>query len=219
MKRLIIGIALIVLCGVGQVEGAVVILDWSPLETGAVLEPTVGDWSNISTAQNWGEQIQFTNGAQITEMDIFSRNLWGSVGDSVTIRVWNDMNSAPGSLLFEFTETISIIDSDAAGTDTRINRKHVDFTSPVNLAAATPYWIGMSGTSTEIALAGLIGPNAPDDEHMFLFDGTTLVDDTSRHAGDMAFRLYGTQNVIPEPSTLLILCMGVFVLLVFKRRK
>ena len=90
MKRLIVGLAVaLVTVASGQARGDT-IWDYSPGTTGATIEPTLGNWSNTATVQNWGEQIQFATDVQITGMDIYSHILWGSLGDSATIRLWAD---------------------------------------------------------------------------------------------------------------------------------
>jgi len=203
---------------------ATIIFDYSPLTTGG----SGSSFANLSDGQNFVERIFFSTDVQVTDMDIYSQAASGSVGDSVTIRIFNDAGGQPGSLFTIFNETIAIIDTEGA-ISVDNNRKHTDFSTPVNLLANTDYWIGMSGTGNlEIAQLGL-STSFPEDSRMFQFSGLTPQLFTPTFVGDMAFRLSGwpspsTPSVVgqapmPEPSTMLLLGSGLAGLGFFRWRK
>jgi hypothetical protein len=215
----------------GLLEGASqrkadLLLDHSPATTGANLLPQVGVWSNMDIGQNFGEHFGFSSTEFLTGMDIYTRSEWPSLGMLVTVRLWADAAGLPGTLLYEFNETVSAVDSvgTVAGNDNV--RVHADITYQLALAANTIYWIGMSGGSVdgnshELGLLGLGGTNAPDDGSMAQFSGNAGREFVSINSsvGDMAFRLEGSTiptsgdapperlplpGVVPEPSSLVV---------------
>lgn len=191
---------------------AQIILDYSPATTGAAIYGDgYGDSTNVSEFQNSAEKVTFPNGAVLTGMDIYSWEGRGFVGQSVTIRLWSniiqplvnpDYAARPDELLAEFTEVISIIDTEGIGANPQLTRKHVDFTLPLTLDPGVTYWIGMSATSDgdtnsseSIGLAGLVGPNAPDNERQaLLFNKTYLPTNSSAKYGDVAMRLFADSD-------------------------
>ena len=186
-----------------------IIWDYSPVTTGG--SGSTG-WTNVSSNQNFAELVSFADAVTVTGMDIYSSDLRGSVGDLATIRIRSDAAGLPGSILFDFTETISAIDS--IGATAGNNRKHVDFTLPVSLAAGTPYWIGMSGTGFDLTQMAF-NTSPPADAKMAQFSNTTYQFLTS--VGDMAFRLHG--SAVPEPSSIVLLGLGTIGLVCMGRRK
>lgn len=214
IRRITAGVGLLTAVLAGGVAHASVIWDYSPATTQASITPPEyggvgGNWSNWSYGQNFAESVSFAAGATVTGMDIYSGPTWGSVGDSVTIRLWSDLNGSPDLLLQEMVTTISAIDDDGAVLG--VNRKHADI-APLILTAGTRYWIGMSGV-TEIAQAGL---TTVDDGVMAQFNNTDFL--YLQTIGDMAFRLEGTSDPVPEPGTFILLGGG-FAGLAFYRRK
>lgn len=223
--KVITGIVLLcalLVAGGGQAE---IIWDYSPATTAANADQ-IGGWTSKLSVQSFAESIRFVDPVQITGMDIYSftRNSnWQntnlpSVGDSVTIRLWSDALGHPATMLTKFTESISVIDSQGATLSNE--RVHVHFTTPLDLASGTTYWIGMCGTYTDLAQVGLTNPGAPGDSRMAQFNyGDDFQGMTSAVVGDMAFRLEG--SAVPEPSTLVgLLGFGaVGLIAVWQRRR
>jgi len=141
------------------------------------------------------------------------------ISDSVTIQIFADNGGTIGSLIDEFTESISLIDTDGARGNT--NRKHVDFTNPVSLLANTDYWISMSGgtlaSPIELGMLGLRDPNAPQDSSMIFRNGNDPWLDPRPVFGDMAFRLHGA--VVPIPPSVWLFGSGLLGLVGMARRK
>jgi hypothetical protein len=217
MRRLMrLAGVLLVMAALATPGQAAFIVDFSPATFGgATVTPGSNSWwQNQSTLDNFAESILFSSDATVTGMDIYSSSLNPvlSVGTQVTIRLWSDNAGAPGSLLTSFTEVITTIDGDGVGSATNAVRVRADFTSALELQANTRYWIGMSGTTSNIGLKGLSGVNAPDDSRMAWFNGSTL--NSVAPTGDMAFRLEGSlesaANPIPAPPGAVLGVIGVF---------
>lgn len=169
---------------------AAIIWDYSPETTGTTSGQS--SLSNTSDRQNFAEIVSFTNPVQLTGIDIYSARFNGSVGDSVTIRIWSDNAGTPDMLIHNFTDIISVIDTEGVGSWSGFgvpNRKFVDFSSsPVSLDAGTSYWIGMPGT-TPIDISQAFLNTNPGDGASAQFSGTSFSSFPS--FGDMAFRLHG----------------------------
>lgn len=199
--------AVVAVCAGSPPAKAAFIVNYSPGATGA---STFGSFLNLSTSQNFAERILFNSAATITAMDIYTASFQGPVGTSVTIRLWADNAGSPGTLITSFTETISVRDSDGNGGNSQIARIRATFTNALNLSANTQYWIGMSGTSTDIGLFTLTGPNAPDNARSAIFTGTTF--GSTNNTGDMAFRLEGTLGGVvaaPAPAGAVLFGIGL----------
>lgn len=197
---------------------AIVLLDQSPATTGATILSDKLD--NRSTSQNFAEDFSFATAVKITGMDIYMNEDTPELGDSVTIRLYEDLAGIPGTKLSDFTETVSVIDLvGAVGTTVRV---HTDFSVPLELEPDTVYWIGMSGTgnSNTFQLAGLgeVGGGDPvDDFTMAQFTDESFNFISGTGTGDMAFRLEGT--VVPEPATLMLVLLGLSGLALVKQRR
>lgn len=203
---------LTLLCSIVVSAPAAIIWDYSPATTGANGNP---GFINRAGDQNFLEHIQFAQDATITGMDIFSRSSAGTLGQSVTIRLFSDASGVPGTLITSFSENLDAVDTVGVGSLTGITRKYADFTTSLSLLANTTYWIGMSGTSLDLGQLGL-NSNYPDDSRMYQLNVITPVHPTGTGVGDMAFRLHGDLAAVPEPSTyiagaLLLLPIGAHV--------
>jgi len=219
MKRLFGGCLVLglFLGGATQARSAV-IWDFSPATTGV---NGSFPWQNQSALENFAEHVVFANAVQITGMDIYTWNFFAGIGQPVTIRLWADAAGTPGALLNQFVDLISVMDTVGIGALEPLQiRVHVDFTTPLALAAGTTYWIGMSGPGYELGQVTLEGLNPPDDNQVAVFDGTVF----NSHAaiGDMAFRLHdGTVSAVPEPTSLAMFAVGALGMIGYgwKRRR
>ena len=185
-------------------SNANIILDRSPgtFDTATLRPSAGGNWSNSREFQHFGDSFTLGASASISAMDLYSGNVWGAVGNIVSIQLWADNAGAPGALLTEFTESITAIDTEGARGET--NRKYVEFTTMLDLMGGTTYWIGMSGAGFELTALGLGGAGAPDDGSMAQFNGDNFSFE-STNLGDLAFRLHA----VPEPGTLALLGIGL----------
>ena len=195
-----------------------IVWDWSPDATGGSGQP---NWSNNDSFQNFAETISFGANTTLTAMDIYGGNQFGSAGQSANIRIWSDNTGAPDAVLHQFTETISIVDTNGTTTLSGITRKHVAFTLPVTLSAATTYWIGMAGNGFDLVQLGLQN-HSPGDGKMYQMVGPTPT--FFANIGDMSFRLEGSvvpaASAVPEPSTLISAATaGVVGLAMLRRRR
>ena len=201
---------------------AATIWDYSPETTGALLSSW--SWNNESCCQNFAEQVNFSDPVRLTGMDIYGDTGYGAFGTPVIVRIWTDDAGQPGTLIHEFGEALSIIDRDGAASGPTNRRKHADFTTSIELAANTDYWIGMSGDSSasgfnDIKQSGLV-TGAPDDSSMAEFSGTTFQGMTKDlygdYLGDMAFRLEGV--VVPLPAAAWLFGSALLALIGISRR-
>jgi hypothetical protein len=195
MKYSTMVLAILVVLGLGLDTQASILLDRSP----AVYGLGTPSYSNQIAGPHFAERIVFDSAVEVAGMDVYSSPSTLGVGDLVTITLWADASGLPGTMLQQFTATLSAIDTDgAAGAAVR---KHADF-SAISLAASTSYWMGMSGTSKELGQGGLASIPAGADGKMAYWNGGFygLVG-----TGDMAFRLYSEDApAVPEPATLAI---------------
>ena len=186
------------------VNASTIIWDYSPATTNTTGEGTPSSFVNSSTFVNFAEMVSFSVPQILTGMDIYSNELFSTVGNNVTIRIRLDNSGTPGTLIHDFNETITIIDDEGIGEWESVSRKFVAFSTPVTLAADTTYWIGMSREGSSSQPSGQLGQafldTDPGDGRVAQFLGT----DFNRFQalnGDMAFRLHG--RAVPEPLTIL----------------
>ena len=123
MMRVLVAVSL----GLGvSASYANVILDRSPATyaTATITTALPSTWENQRARQHFADSFSLGSDSIIDGMDIYSIPNFGFVGDPVSIQLWADNSGAPGALITEFSETISLID--LAGAVVGLNRKHVD---------------------------------------------------------------------------------------------
>jgi hypothetical protein len=178
-------------------------------------------WTNAYASQSFAASVSFSTAMQITGMDIYTESSFVTVGDTARIRLFSDTLGHPGTVLSNFTESVSVVDTNGA-MNVFDRRVHVDFTNPLSLLGNTTYWIGMTGDSKDFTQTGLTGSNAPDGAVMAQFNGgDTFRYFTATFVGAMAFRLEGNVAA-PEPTGLALLVPVAFagvVQLVRRRRQ
>lgn len=214
VRKLAFAVAVMTAVLSGGTAYATVIWDYSPATTRAAIVPGFPYYyPNQAVGQNFAEIVSFALDATVTGIDIYSLypvSLW----QLATVRLWSDNGAgAPVDLLKEINTSISIVDD--TGAVEGFTRKHADITTPLLLSAGTNYWIGMSGRDgSELGQAGL---KTVDDGYMARFGGKSF--SGLALAGDMAFRLEGTINAVPEPGTFILLGAGLGGLALYRRRQ
>jgi hypothetical protein len=214
ISNLVLSFGLITILLVGGTANGAIILDHSPLTTGATISSNI--WTNILSIQSFADDVNFISGATVTGIDIYSSDFFGAVGQQATVRLWADNSGQPGVLLDTINTIISSID-DSGATDGN-NRIHADITSLL-LAANTTYWIGMTGTTEVLTQTGLLNF---DDSIMAQFNGgSTFSYFTSNSVGDMAFRLEGeiSSASVPEPSSFILLGAGLAGMAFWRKKR
>lgn len=189
--------ALTLACFSGDAVADYIVVDRSPGAVGGTI--TSDYWTNETNDQNFGDEVTLVDTTLIIGMDIYMAVDFGAVGDTATVRVWDDGGGLPGTLIHEFAELVSIVDTDGAVDGN--HRVHVDFTAPITFLGGTSYWIGMSGTSTTFTQTAVTGSSIGPGNN-FQFNGTTPQFFTS--IGHSTFRLYS----VPEPASLAMTLAG-----------
>jgi hypothetical protein len=204
---------------------AAIVWDYSPKTTGAVVSPSVGNWfTNMSTKQNFAEQFLLPQSTTLTGMDVYTISSRAAVEKSVTVRLWEDYEGAPKTLLKDFTETLAIVDVEGASTDPNptMVRAFARFNEPIRLLANMRYWIGMSGTGdgeSDLGQLALVNLNAPGDSRMAQFSDKMFTGLTNNEVGDQAFRLHGNISEVPTPAMIPgLLSFGMAIWRKSKRR-
>jgi hypothetical protein len=205
-----------------QVGGAqaALIFSQAPLDPGAVGS---GSFASIATDQRVSDQATFTTAVTLGGMDTYVLdNAPISVGDSVTVQIFDDAGGIPvtGTPFASFTELVSIKDFEGSdgviNSGTTVSRIHVDFTNTVALLANTTYWFSMSktvGAFSQFTVTGLVG-----GDNLSRFVGGPFVPGVIN--SDMAFRLFDDQvEVLSEPSGLALMSLCLVGLGFAHRRK
>jgi hypothetical protein len=189
---------------IATAANADILIDQSPDVVGGAIQST---WINQAASQNFLVQFTLSQAADITGFDIYSSYPVTS-GTSGTLKIREDSSGLPNSTnLLSVTSSISV---DQVGATLPAyagdNRLHVDLSSPELLAAGT-YWIGLSGTSTEIGWTSLTtGPLGPSDQVLL---GGDTVEGHPTNIYDLSFRIEGTlAGAVPEPSTWAMMIIG-----------
>ena len=196
------GIAIAILST--PVNASTIIWDYSPATTNTTGEGASSSFVNSSAFQNFADAVSFSVPHLLTGMDLYSTELFGTVGNNVNIRIRLDNAGTPSTLIHNFSETITVIDDEGIGEWNSVNRKFVGFRFPLLLEANTTYWIAMSQEGVSSQPSGQLGQaflnTNPGDGQVALFLGTEFNRIDSLN-GDMAFRLHG--RAVPEPLTIL----------------
>ena len=164
--------------------------------------------SNVSLSQYFLVGFSLSSTTNLGGADIYSAFATNMplLGASVTIQLRSDSGGAPaGSDLFNFTSTLSAIDSDGTILAPNSRRLHADF-SAVTLSAGN-YWFGMSGTSNEIGWDIDFGNNGTGDGYQ-AGGANNLFFPLGPAA--LPFRLYDDSHAVPEPASggLLLMALG-----------
>jgi hypothetical protein len=200
-KKFVLFIAL-TMCGSGSAQAAGIIWDFSPLAAGVLVGP---DWFVQDVFSSLADRVIFSQSTVVTGIDIYMGQE-ASVGQIGLITLWSDDTGRPGPVLSHFTDRVTAVDTDGAGPANR--RVHVDFTSPLYLNAQTPYWINMTSTlGTRPQWTQSVRRNIPGGDNKNAGMVNEVQFDMVYSNGDLAFRLYG--NPVPEPSTFMLIGLGV----------
>lgn len=192
-----------------------ILLDWSPATLGAAIAG--GDYRNQRNTQYFAETVSFGTDTLVNGMDIYSAARYGVLGTAVDITIWADRGGRPGDIVGQFGTALSAIDASGATGD--LLRKHADFDG-FTMLANTRYWIGMAGSTVELAQAALLGVDGGDGR-MARFSKTNFYAEQAV-SGDLAFRLYGQAGErvdIPLPGTLPLVGLAGMALLLARRRR
>ena len=133
---------------------ATTIVDESPDTLGL---PYNASWANQSSLTNFLMAFSLASATPLNGMDIYSAsgliNSINWLGVGVTIKLTSDGGGLPniGSLQ-TFTSVVSVVDQDGA-SNSEMQRLHADF-AEITLSPGN-YWIGMSGTGTDIGWSSL----------------------------------------------------------------
>ena len=171
--------------------------------------------SNVASQQNFLVRFSLSAATSLTGADIYSAFNPVTVGTGVTLKFRNDVAGAPDTNdLFNFTSTVSEIDSVGSSTNPSIQRLHANFAA-LDFAAGD-YWFGMSGTGDDIGWNIDFNNLTPSDAYQL--SGSDLLSTTGLTAA-LAFNLYDGANAVPEPTSLPLVLLAVGSMAYSMRRR
>jgi len=220
MKGCIKSVTILAALAATSPADAAILWDYSPDATAAgITDDYIGPFFNRADLQYFADVIRFDQAVRLSGMDIYEPvDMEGPKASEVTIRLWPDDAGSPGIDVLEFQVAITAVDSEGTTTLAGFQRVHATFTTPVNLAANTDYWVGMSGVGDPLGQLTL-NKNAPGDSRVFVFETRNrLALLTGTHVGDMAFRLHGAAAV-PLPGPVGMFGGALITLLLARRRR
>jgi hypothetical protein len=190
---------------------ATLLVDFSPDTTGASLD-TAGYLNNYGV-QIMGDRFSLATDVVLTGSSIYSRNTWGSVGDSARLMIFGDLSGTPTATpLIDLVTTLDAVDTQLTSSIGELTRKHATI-SDTFLAAGT-YWFSMPGNGVEL---GQASGNYDNNGLRFGASGTNLTN-ICNNCGDAFFTLEGTTN-IPEPATFTLVAAGLLAGWGVKKRR
>ncbi len=161
-----------------------------------------GNWQNQGGDQNFLVQFTLASAAQVTGFDIDTVRQFGALGQPVIIRIRNDVAGEPaGGNLFEFSDGISSRAAAANGQDILVGAQF----DAISLAAGT-YWIGMSGTDSELGWSSYdYGVLVSPDVVQLAGELPLTIHPPIRNLG---FEVLGTMAGVPEPASWILMLAG-----------
>lgn len=165
---------------------------------------TPANYVNQAGGQNFLMRFTIGTGATVNGLDIFTSSTFATLGKAVTIKIRADNGGSPEAANLARIETTLSAIAAVAGQPDFVRRAHADF-GGVALAAGS-YWIGMSGTASELGIYGFQngGPDAPADQRQLSGDAVTITPSVN----NLAFTVYGDVNAVPEPAAWALMIAG-----------
>lgn len=186
----------------GFAASAATVVDFSPETTGITNLFNAG---NRDDAQNWGTLFTLSEEFNLSAIDRYGEAGTGAVGDDVIVKIWT---SDGATLLHDISTTITIQDTDGAGTTDSIRSRAV---FDVDLAAGD-YLIGLAGDGAELSQRLLQGTSG--STFRFFGDGSPVAEITA------SIRVFGdTPVAVPLPAGLPLMIGALAVFGIVTRRR